>query len=117
MSVTDDDMVTVLGIIARMDKEQKDEAWTALQNRSQTIRKAALKSFRAGDIVEFDSNRSVIRGEVVASRGKVNVKVRETHRDERESTPDCVTWRVAATLLRLYDNPSAGGLRLPEASE
>jgi len=118
MSVTDNDMMTALGIIARMDNRQKDEAWEALQNRSQTLRKAAVKSFGAGDIVEFDSKHGiVIRGKVVASRAKVNIKVRETHRDDRESTPNCVTWRVAATLLRLHEEPSVGGLRLPEVSE
>ena len=117
MSVSADDMVTVLGIIARMNSEQNNEAWAAVKSRDDTLRKAAVQSFRAGDIVEFTHSKTgcVIRGEVMQGRARVNLKVNETHRDGEPTTLPH-TWRVTATLLRPYTEPDTGTLRLPEGS-
>ena len=87
------DLVTKASdLILKMDNEQLNEIVESIKLKRQVIAREAVRSFRVGDMVEFNRRKysGLVQGKITkVNRKNINVL-------SNSGTP----WRVSATLLR-----------------
>ena len=79
-------------LILKMDNDQLNEVVESIKLKRQFISREAVRSFRVGDLVEFNrrKNSGLVQGKITkVNRKNINVL-------SNTGTP----WRVSATLLR-----------------